>query len=144
MYPLTEGMGVKTADDTANDQDALPTPLKLGNGEGAKIDFVFDSETLANDSNIYFILDNGNGVMELCSRFGLGYWEQGSEDTNQNVFQEVNFVESVISITYDLTAGFAVANFGVAPKEQDVATGTLTYEVTAYLCEPGSEGDGIF
>jgi len=142
MYSLTEGMGIKKVDATDTDQDALPTPLKLGNNEGAKIEFELDPETLANDSKIYSILENGNGAMELCFRFGLGYWEQGSEDTNQNVFQEVNFVESVISITYDLTAGFAVANFGVAPKEQDVATGTLTYEVTAYLCEPGSEGDG--
>jgi len=121
MYPLTEGIG---------DIDTL----KLGDGEGAKIEFVLDPETLANDSKIYSTL-NGDGVMKLCVRFSLGYPDDGN-------FQEVNFVESVISITYDLTAGFDVDGFAVAPKEQDVATGTLTYQVNAYLCVPGSEADG--
>jgi len=42
-----------------------------------------------------------------------------------------------------LTAGFDVDGFNVSPKEQDVATDILTYQVNAYFCVPGSEADGV-
>jgi hypothetical protein len=51
--------------------------------------------------------------------------------------QEVNFIESLITIKYDLTAGFDVDAFSVEPKERVETTAAKeTYALEAYLCDP--------
>jgi choice-of-anchor A domain-containing protein len=73
--------------------------------------------------------DVGMGVMKMCVRSSLGY-TSGS-------FQEVNFIESLITIKYDLTAGFCVASFAVEPKERLETTAAKdTYALEAWLCDP--------
>jgi len=73
--------------------------------------------------------DIGKGVMKMCVRSSLGYTD-GS-------FQEVNFIESLITIVYDLTAGFCVEAFNVEPKERIETTAVKdTYALEAYLCDP--------
>jgi hypothetical protein len=51
-------------------------------------------------------------------------------------YQEVNFIESLIRIEYDLTSGFCVDGFAVAPKEKELTSFAETYEdsLVAYLC----------
>jgi hypothetical protein len=73
--------------------------------------------------------DVGKGVMKMCVRSSLGYTD--------GTFQEVNFIESLITIVYDLTAGFCVEAFNVEPKERLETTAVKdTYALEAYLCDP--------
>jgi len=113
-----------------------------------KFYFTMDVQKLANNENIYTTLsgdpaiddliatedngitddDVGSGVMQMCVRFDIGYKTDG-------VFQSVNFIESILQIKYDLTVGFQVAAFSVAPKER-ITTTTVkdNYELLGYLC----------
>jgi len=109
-----------------------------------QLDFMIDTQVLANDANIYTLVtqamaddpaldyendDVGKGEMKLCVRSSLGYVS--------GTFQEVNFIESLITIKYDLTAGFSVDAFSVEPKEREETTAAKdTYALEAYLCNP--------
>merc|ERR1712232_299674 len=46
----------------------------------------------------------------------------------------VNFLENLITMTIDLSAGFTVDSFEVAPKDKIESTATQTYNVDAKLC----------
>lgn len=69
--------------------------------------------------------------MSFCVRSSYGY-KYGAA----NSFQEVNFIESLITIRYDLDAGFCVLDFNVEPKErlETTAQGD-SYELEAWLCD---------
>jgi len=59
------------------------------------------------------------------------------QDVNAKKYQEVNFIESIIIINYDLSAGFTVDAFAVEPKDR-VETSVVkanVYELKAYLCQ---------
>jgi hypothetical protein len=73
--------------------------------------------------------DVGKGVMRMCVRSSLGY-------TTNNIFQEVNFIESLITVFYDLTAGFCITAFNVEPKERlETTVAENTYQLEAWLCD---------
>jgi hypothetical protein len=75
------------------------------------------------------------GVMKLCVRSSLGY----TYNTRKlaAVFQEVNFIESLITIRYNLNAGFCVDSFNVEPKERLETTAIKDgYGLEAWLCDP--------
>ena len=97
---------------------------------------------------------DGQGMMKFCVRSSLGY--DGSTDQEKTLdeqfdfgYKEVNFIESLITIFFDLTAGFEVLEFNVDPKERIETTAQQdTYELEAWLCDPNFEtvtqfGDGI-
>jgi hypothetical protein len=48
---------------------------------------------------------------------------------------EVNYLETIVGFTADLTAGFAIDAFVVEPKERLVTTSIQDYEVDAYQCD---------
>ena len=75
--------------------------------------------------------DNLFGLMKMCLRTSLGYTNAAT-----NIFQEVNFIETLIKIRYDLTAGFCVDTFAVEPKERVEYTGSKSYGLDAWLCDP--------
>ncbi len=87
---------------------------------------------------------DGLGMAKFCVRSSLGY--AGSTDPSLSLvdqflygFQEVNFIESLITIFYDLTAGFDVVDFNVDPKERVETTAAKeTYGLEAWLCVAGS------
>ena len=104
--------------------------LKLANTP--EIYEVVDLDLIDNEDKPYGDDDFGKGVMTMCARFSLGY---GSDPD----YQEVNFIESVITIKYDLTAGFSVDAFAVEAKDKDAATAAKdSYTVIAYLCDAGT------
>lgn len=85
---------------------------------------------------------DGQGMMKFCVRSSLGY--SGSIDQNEtlnwqvttNNYQEVNFIESLITIFFDLSAGFSVLEFNVDPKERvETTVQKDTYELEAWLCD---------
>merc|ERR1711907_15309 len=79
---------------------------------------------LAADSQLY--TDNGNNqaTIVFCVRYSL--------DATGHL--EVNFLENVITMNIDLSAGFSVQAFDVAPKDKIESTATQTYNVDAKLC----------
>jgi hypothetical protein len=74
------------------------------------------------------------GLMKMCVRTSFGY-------TKNSIFQEVNFIETLIKIKYDLTAGFCVDAFAVDPKERVETTNVKDYGLEAWLCAPGDTED---
>ena len=143
QFRLLENMGI-----TAVGGTALPVPI-MNTAADAKpvLEFEVDTLTLANTDEIYEVVDQalidnilkpygaddmGKGVMTMCARFSLGY-------STGSAYQEVNFIESVITIKYDLTAGFSVDAFAVEAKDKDAATAAKdSYQVIAYLCDAGT------
>lgn len=112
-----------------------------------------DPATLANDGKIYSTIvtgspligtngitaaDIGSGVMNFCVRFDIGYQQAGGAG-----LKEVNFIETLISIKYDLTVGFTVAAFNVAPKDRLTTTTVKdTYALIGYLCPDPTGNNG--
>lgn len=84
--------------------------------------------------------DVGKGVMRMCVRSSLGYGGTANDTMTLQEqitagFKEVNFIESLITIFYDLTAGFCVLSFNVEPKERLETTASKdTYGLEAWLC----------
>lgn len=75
--------------------------------------------------------DNLFGVMKMCLRTSLGYTNAVTD-----MFKEVNFIETLIQIKYDLTAGFCVDTFAVEPKDKVQTQGSKSYGLEAWLCDP--------
>ena len=73
------------------------------------------------------------GEMKFCVRSSLGY-SYGAANT----FQEVNFIESLVKIRYNLESGFCVADFNVEPKERIETTQEEAYALQAWLCDTSS------
>ncbi len=71
------------------------------------------------------------GLMKFCVRSSLGYRYGASND-----FKEVNFIESLITIKYNLDAGFCVSSFNVEPKERvETTVQEDAYNLQAWLCD---------
>merc|ERR1712110_1075411 len=83
-----------------------------------------DPQTLAADPDLF--TDNGDSTASIvfCVRYSL--------DATGGL--EVNFLESLITMNIDLSAGFEVAAFDVAPKDKIESTALQTYNVEAKLC----------
>lgn len=90
---------------------------------------------------------DGMGMAKFCVRSSLGY--KGSTDPSKSLaeqfifgYKEVNFIESLITIFYDLTAGFQVDSFNVDPKERVETTASKeAYSLEAWLCVATSDMD---
>jgi len=126
-----------------------------------ELKFVLDPALLAKDDKVY----TSAGVtavtasMKFCVRTSLGYgtnedptvdqisksaigkWIRQADLKLDNTFvggyQEVNFIESIITVIYDLTAGFTVDAFAVEPKirVETTAIKENVYTLRAYLCQ---------
>ena len=76
--------------------------------------------------------DDDLGLVALCLRYSIGT----PGNTPADEFYEVNFLETLIQIKYDLTAGFKVEGISVAPKERSITTQAKdAYNLIAYLCD---------
>merc|ERR1712216_29903 len=52
---------------------------------------------------------------------------------------EVNFLESVVTLNIDLSAGFSIDDINVTPKDQLINTAATSYTVEGFMCQPGSD-----
>ena len=77
----------------------------------------------------------GTAAIDFCIRSSLGYTLSPGAALPSN-YQEVNFIETLVNIEYDMSAGFEVEAFSVAPKERELTTISESYEdaLLAYLC----------
>jgi hypothetical protein len=93
-----------------------------------------------NSVNLYTSTE-GEGVVNFCVRNGIGYTVDPSPNaadpsTFTQPYQEVNYIETIVRITYDLSAGFDVSGFSVAPKDRLETTQQVDYSTAleAYIC----------
>eukprot|EP00534_Pseudo-nitzschia_fraudulenta_P008516 CAMPEP_0201149222 /NCGR_PEP_ID=MMETSP0851-20130426/10575_1 /ASSEMBLY_ACC=CAM_ASM_000631 /TAXON_ID=183588 /ORGANISM="Pseudo-nitzschia fraudulenta, Strain WWA7" /LENGTH=765 /DNA_ID=CAMNT_0047425587 /DNA_START=1226 /DNA_END=3520 /DNA_ORIENTATION=+ len=94
----------------------------------ATLTFDLNPGILSQNSDIFTNFpEERTAQMKICSRFKL--------QTNDASI-EVNYLESIITVTFDLTAGFVLDAFSVESKERDDGTRDKAYEVEAYLCDP--------
>jgi len=97
----------------------------------ATLTFDLSTEILAQNGDVFTPLPAENSAeMKICARFVL--------QTDDGSF-EVNYLETIITITFDLTAGIALEGFSVQIKEKDDPNGSTfdkDYDVEAYLCNP--------
>jgi len=77
----------------------------------------------------------GTAVIDFCIRSSLGYTIAPGAALPNN-YQEVNFIETLVNIQYNMAAGFTVDAFAVAPKDRQLTTIEESYEdaLLAYLC----------
>lgn len=78
----------------------------------------------------------GGSTIDFCIRSSLGYTVIPGAALPSN-YQEVNFIETLVQIEYDMTSGFSVEAFSVAPKNRELTTISESYEdsLFAYLCK---------
>merc|ERR1712130_775602 len=94
-------------------------------GRLSQLDVTLDMPTLAADADL-FSEDGANNKASIvfCIRYSL--------DATGDL--EVNFLENLITMSIDLSAGFTVDSFDVAPKDKIESTAVQTYNVDAKLC----------
>ena len=76
---------------------------------------------------------DGGGTLSYCVRYGL--FAGGNE---------VNFSETVVTLTITMEGGFEVPSFEVAEKAKTESTQAQEYTVSAALCSTGDGTDGAF
>jgi len=93
----------------------------------AALSFDLDYSILKQKSNVFTDLPaQSTASVQFCARFML-YTDDGST--------EVNFLESIITIDFDLTSSFAT-NIDVQKRAIGVFDFDEDYVVDAYLCDP--------
>ncbi|KAG9295266.1 hypothetical protein G9A89_021672 [Geosiphon pyriformis] len=107
------------------------------NGRSATIVAAFDPQKVStsviyNDTSV-----TGQGAsaqIRFCMRFGV--WTTEAMGVTTPV--EVNFLETLVTLTVNLTSGFQIGAINVAPKNRLVRTANQAYEVRGYECSAGS------
>jgi len=108
---------------------------------GMVLTFVAEPKEIAGVPALYTAIgdDVDGGVLSeknyisFCVRFGLGL-------TMNNVFQEINFLETQVTIDITLTGDFETDSIVVAPKSKTNTTSDIIYNVAAELCSAGGAG----
>jgi hypothetical protein len=106
-------------------------------GKNARVPFSIDANTIAT-SPIYSEVDNAGTItatIVYCVRFGL--------KTLGGTPTEVNFLESIVTMTVDLSNGFAIDTIAVTPKDTLLNTALTTYTVNGYMCNPGFDTEFV-
>ena len=121
----------------ANQFGAGGTQLDSGefNNRAATVFAEFDPQTIFN-ADFYSESTNAEGQLsaqvEFCIRFGL--WTNSQQGISGDPV-EVNFLETIITLTVDLTDGFEIDAINVTPKDRLVRTANVAYEVVGYECD---------
>jgi hypothetical protein len=96
--------------------------------QSATIEISIDPTTVT-DNDALYSEDTTIGAVTaqiiFCVRFGL--FTPGMEE-------EVNFLETVITLDVDLSDGFQIGSIDVEPKDKLVRTAAQAYEVEGYVC----------
>ena len=104
------------------------------------LDFQLEPAILTTDSDLYEDYGNWTGALELCVRAAIGF--NGTADSNLTLqeqidggYREVNFIESLLTVVYDLKNDFAITQLNVEPKDKVTTTFQEdAYGITAWLC----------
>lgn len=102
------------------------------------LEFTMHPGILKGDSDL-FTADpgnNGSNQLKFCVRLGL--WAEGSDA------QEVNFLETIATISLSMDGSFTTEDINVGPKDRSGTQAQKTYKVEAALCNTAPGGDGEF
>ena len=105
----------------------------IGDDGSKKLETKFQVEpaVITKNTEIY---DSGSGALKFCIRNSVGYTD--------SAFNEVNFIESLLTINYSLDGTFSVVKIDVAPKAKQTDSQTEdAYGLTAYLCDITPTGE---
>lgn len=152
-YTDTEGDGLDGGEGVEATYNSSGTPdviFRKSNDEiGSGFETVFNLPLNPQNPATNVQGRDGQGMMKFCVRSSLGYGSKLPIAVFQNKtldwqidegFQEVNFIESLITIFFNLTAGFSVLEFNVDPKERVETTVVKdTYNLVAWLCKRNNE-----
>lgn len=87
--------------------------------------------------------ENGETVasIKFCMRFGL--FVNGNSDGEGGTSSpiEVNFIETIVEATFDLTSGFSIEGVDVTQKDLVTATAFQEYQLDAYQCKISDGSD---
>lgn len=105
-----------------------------------ELDFEIETSIVTLDDKIYTDNGDGTGKLELCVRAAVGF--NGTDDRDKNLqeqidagYREVNFIESLLTINYDLTNDFAITTLNVEPKDKVTTTFQEdAFGIQAWLC----------
>jgi len=103
-------------------------------GKTAQVPISVETSDITSNTDVYTETDTGGAVgasIVFCVRFGL--------NTLGDSPVEVNFLESVVTLNIDLSAGFSIDDINVTPKDQLINTAATTYTVEGYMCQQGSD-----
>jgi len=105
-------------------------------GRNATIIAAFNPQTVTNSLIYNDTSANGQASAQIrfCMRFGL--WTTTAMGVKTPV--EVNFLETLVTLTVNLTDGFEIGAINVAPKNRLVRTANQAYEVRGYECTADS------
>ncbi len=130
----------------SNGHYSRPHAEQIENGD-IELAFEIQPEILSGDANLYTPFSNGTAKLVLCVRTSIGFNGTGDPDDEtvgidltleeqiNSGFTEVNFIESLITVNYDLTNDFSVTNFNVEETEMVINTAVAeAYGVATWLC----------
>jgi hypothetical protein len=103
-------------------------------GKTAQVPISIDANTIAANTAVYTETDIDGTIIATivyCVRFGL--------NTLGDTPFEVNFDESVVTLTVDLSGGFSINDVDVTPKDQLLNTAVQSYTADGYMCQPGTD-----
>ena len=96
-----------------------------------------DANTIRADTQVYsedVVGADTAATIDFCVRFSL-YTAPAFGDL------EVNYLEIVVQLDVDLTAGFEIGALSVAPLDRCVNEATQEFFLEGYFCEEGKEAD---
>ena len=132
----------RDTDDLVFDSYAVITKTGAENGFNATLNFPLNPSNPATDISG----KDGMGMLKFCVRSALGYdgvetrklsnsYNNSLEEQIGDGFREVNFIESLLTVFFNLEAGFDVTSFNVEPKERIETTAAEDqYTLEAWLC----------
>merc|ERR1712029_1286346 len=102
------------------------------------LEFTMHPGILKGDSDLFTPAGGAltNDELKFCVRLGL--WAEGSDA------QEVNFLETIATISLSMDGSFTTEDINVGPKDRSGTQAQKTYKVEAALCNTAPGGDGEF
>merc|ERR1740130_583618 len=103
-------------------------------GKTTQIPISVTANEITSNTDVYTETNTAGSVgasIIFCVRFGL--------NTPGDSPVEVNFLESVVTLSVDLSSGFSIDDINVPPKDQLVNTAAQAYTVGGYMCQPGTD-----
>jgi len=124
---------------SVDDEDELPELVMtdVGGVLKPKMEFKIDAAEFSTAGiQDTYSTTVGTATIEFCIRSSLGYTLAPGSAALPTNYQEVNFIETLVEIEYDMASGFSVDAFAVAPKDRQLTTIEESYEdaLIAYLC----------
>lgn len=105
------------------------------------LDFEILPEILTTQPEVYQDNLDGTGQLDMCVRSSIGY--NGTDDQSLGIdeqraagYREINFIESLLTIVYDLTGDFVTVSAQVKPKDRQGTTEAEdNYSLVAWICD---------